>query len=382
MGVACMETSAAQPTLNLDRLVQYSQQLFERRNWSRTRLLAYQRSSLETALRHAVAASPFYQETLGGLVARGAPLDDFPILTKRILMDNFDRIITDRRLSRRAIEHHLDGPSPDMLLLDQYRAVATGGTTGERGVFVFDDDAWLATISNTVRFQKIIGIDQTTRAASVFAPSAIHLSYRISAEMRALRQAAPKLNVLMPIDVIVAALNDYQPEALSTYPSFVRVLAREQRSGRLHIAPRLIRTGAETLTAEVRDQAADVWGIPVINSYACTEAGSMGQECGHADGMHLAEDLFIFEVTDADGRSVPDGVKGSKLLVTSLTNRTLPLVRYELSDIVTKAVEPCPCGLPFWRIASIDGRREEVLRFPRRGGGTVDVHAIRLRSPS
>lgn len=45
------------------------------------------------------------------------------------------------------------------------------------------------------------------------------------------------------------------------------------------------------------------------------------------------------------------------------------------------AVTPCRCGLPFAQIASIEGRREEVLRFPRRGGGFVDVHAIRLRSP-
>src|SRR5262249_26512172 len=59
----------------------------------------------------------------------------------------------------------------------------------------------------------------------------------------------------------------------------------------------------------------------------------------------------------------------------------LPLVRYELTDLVTLTAGLCNCGLPFARIASIEGRREDVLQFPKKGGGMIDVHAIRLRSP-
>ena len=107
----------------------------------------------------------------------------------------------------------------------------------------------------------------------------------------------------------------------------------------------------------------------------------MGHECECVDGLHLAEDAFVFEVVDENNRTVPNGTPGSKLLVTTLTNHVLPLLRYEISDIVTLATEPCRCGLPFWRIASIEGRREEMLRFAKRGGGTVNVHGHRLRSP-
>jgi phenylacetate-coenzyme A ligase PaaK-like adenylate-forming protein len=185
----------------------------------------------------------------------------------------------------------------------------------------------------------------------------------------------------MPIEEIVDGLNKFQPEVVSTYPSFVRVLANEQLAGRLHIKPRLVRTSAETLTDDVRTVAAVAWAAKVINSYTCTEAGAMGHECECADGIHLAEDAFVFEVVDENDRMVPNGTMGSKLLVTTLTNRVLPLVRYEISDIVTLATEPCPCGLPFWRIARVDGRREEMLNFPKRGGGTVQVHGHRLRSP-
>lgn len=343
--------------------------------------MAFQRQALGSVLRHAVNASPYYRETIGECVARNAPLEEFPILTKRKLMENFDRIVTDQRLSRRQVEHHLDGENPGALLFGEYRVAATGGTTGEKGLAVFDDDAWLAAIANTLRFQRIVGIDEATQSMGIFASSPVHISYRIGAEMRAIRPPAPRLNVLLPIEAVVEGLNAYQPEVVSTYPSFVRVLANEQLAGRLQIRPRLIRTSAETLTPEVREIAAAAWGAKVANSYTCTEAGAMGHECECAAGLHLAEDAFVFEVVDEDDRPVPNGTPGAKLLVTTLTNRVLPLIRYEISDIVTLATEPCRCGLPFWRIAAIDGRREEMLRFPRSDGGTVGVHAHRLRSP-
>lgn len=332
-------------------------------------------------LQHAVRSSPYYRDTIGALVEGGAPLDAFPVLSKRVLMENFDRIATDTRLNRRQVESHLDGDDPGSLLLGEFSVAATGGTTGERGITAFDGAAWLAAIATMVRFQKIVGIDEETRSMAVFASSPVHISHRIGAELRAIRPKAPGLNVLMPIETIVETLNAYQPQVISTYPSFVRALAAEQQVGRLRIGPSLFRTSAETLTQDVRDIAAETWQATVTNSYVCTEAGPMGHECLRADGLHLAEDALVFEAVDADNRPVPNGVQGTKLLVTSLINRTLPLVRYEISDMITLATEPCPCGLPFWRIASIAGRREEMLRFARHGGGTVDVHAHRLRSP-
>jgi phenylacetate-CoA ligase len=61
--------------------------------------------------------------------------------------------------------------------------------------------------------------------------------------------------------------------------------------------------------------------------------------------MHLFEDLVITEVVDEGNRPVPLGVYGEKVLVTVLFSRTLPLIRYELSDSVRPSISPyCPCG--------------------------------------
>jgi phenylacetate-CoA ligase len=57
-------------------------------------------------------------------------------------------------------------------------------------------------------------------------------------------------------------------------------------------------------------------------------------------------------------------------IVTVLFSRTLPLIRYEMSDSVRPAASPyCPCGRPFALIDGVQGRVEDVLRFPAASGG-------------
>ena len=125
-------------TLNVDIVRQHAAELLERNTWPRERLVVYQQQQLQHALRHAVAASPFYKEMIGELVNQGALLDAFPVLTKRELMANFDRTVTDKRLTRALIEQHLESQQAGSFLFGEYLVAATGGTSGERGVFVYD----------------------------------------------------------------------------------------------------------------------------------------------------------------------------------------------------------------------------------------------------
>jgi phenylacetate-CoA ligase len=49
------------------------------------------------------------------------------------------------------------------------------------------------------------------------------------------------------------------------------------------------------------------------------------------------------------------------VLLTNLVNRTQPLIRYQLTDLVTLAAEPCPCGRPFRLLQAVDGRNDDIL---------------------
>jgi phenylacetate-CoA ligase len=92
--------------------------------------------------------------------------------------------------------------------------------------------------------------------------------------------------------------------------------------------------------------------------------------------MHLFDDLVLAEVVDADGRPVPPGVSGDRLLVTVLFSRTLPLIRYELTDRVRLATKACPCGRPFRLLAAVEGRTDDLLRLPGRDETRRPVHPI------
>jgi phenylacetate-CoA ligase len=87
------------------------------------------------------------------------------------------------------------------------------------------------------------------------------------------------------------------------------------------------------------------------------------------------------EVVDASGRPVAPGTPGERVLVTNLAGRTVPLIRYEIGDVVTPADGPSPAGRPYARLAGVQGRSADVLRLPARGGGTVPVHGFRLGRP-
>src|SRR5215813_4553426 len=88
-----------------------SAELMARDRWPRQRLLELQRLRLDELLRHAASASPYYRETMGPAIEKGSPLEELPILPKRTLMAEWDRIVTDRRVRLAEVEAHLAGVS-------------------------------------------------------------------------------------------------------------------------------------------------------------------------------------------------------------------------------------------------------------------------------
>lgn len=365
-------------TLDPDVVKARTEESAQRLAWPRDRIQAFQSQRLREILRHAASASPYYRETVGHLVAEDAPLSAFPTMNKSVLMSEFDRIVTDPRLSKAIVEQHVGSPQVGQLLLGEYRVAATGGSSGQRGIFVYDQAAWESTIANMRRWQRLMGLPTLTRPLGIGAPSPVHLSNRMYAEARVGYPEAPRLSVTTPMAEVVEALNRYRPDLLSTYPSFIRRLAEEQIAGRLKIAPLIMRSVAEAIAPDVRDLARSTWNIPIFNAYSSTEAGSMGSECRHLNGLHISEDTFVLEIVDGSNRPVPPGTPGTKALVTTLCNRTLPIIRYEFTDILTEIEGACPCGCSFRRIKDIEGRREEMLQVRTPDGREAAVHAPRF----
>jgi phenylacetate-coenzyme A ligase PaaK-like adenylate-forming protein len=178
----------------------------------------------------------------------------------------------------------------------------------------------------------------------------------------------------MPVAEMVNELNAFRPVWLSAYPSIAALLAEEQQAGRLSIAPRVVLVSSEQCTPAMRGRITSTWGVQPFNTYATTESSVIAVECEQHTGLHVFEDLVIVEVVDGDGRPVPDGEQGNRILVTNLFNRVQPIIRYELTDLVTMAPGTCSCGRQTCRIASIDGRNDDIMRLRDLTGRLVPVH--------
>ena len=355
-------------------------ELLEQEHWSRERLLAYQQQRLDALLRHAVERSPYYRETLG-VDAADRPLASLPTLSKELLMEQFDRVVTDPLLRRRDLEAFVRNALPDDLYQDRYRVFSTSGATGVPGLFVYAPDEfaeWIALgLSRLVR----VGVGPETRLLAIGAPSDAHITKQLFTAFSAGRHGVPRVNVTTPLPELLDALNEYQPQALIAYASVLGMLADEQLAGRLSIDPRVTISTSEVLTDAIHEKVTRAWSAAPVNVYAATEAPGIAVGSLDSDDMHVWEESLVLEIVDDESRPVAPGEPGAKVLLTNLVNRMQPLIRYELSDSAVIAHGEDPSGRPYMRLARVDGRSDDVLRLPGRSGGTVQVHPYRLHAP-
>lgn len=353
---------------------------YERRDrWSPTQLAAHQARSLAELRRWAYARSPFYSRHHAGLF--DAPLSALPPVTKAELMGHFDEVVTDPDLRLGDIEDHLralgdSGADPGRPWRGRWWAAATAGTTGRRGVFVWDTREWSTILTSYARANDWAGVSagltHPLRVAVVSSLNPTHQSAVVGASLASRLVPTLRLDATAPIGETISALNAFGPRVLVGYASALRPLAGEQLTGRLRIAPEAVFSASEVLSEVARREMTQAWGSMPFDVYAATETAGISSPCALGN-RHTYDDLVILEPVDDLGAPVPAGTTGARLWVTVLFSRTLPLIRYELSDQVTLAGRGCPCGRPFGLMAGVEGRTEDVLSLPSQKG-LVRVH--------
>src|SRR5262245_36130250 len=317
--------------------------------WPREKILATQQAGLRRLLAYAMEHSPWYRKRLEGIdpdTFTVADLASLPIATKADFDTHFDDILTDRRLTRDLVEKHL----ADLIEHAAYlagttsHAAFTGGSSGLRGIFVYDWDAWIVWYLGLFRYifrdpqamalrnaadggpPIVAGIGTQTPA---YGATAVRMTFA-GEEMRGLG-----IPILQPMTDMVAVLNQARPDIVYTYPSILRALAYEREQGRLQAEPRVLLSTAAPLLPDTEAAVHAAWPQSLLlNWYATTEAGALAVDCGHGKGMHISEDYLVVEFVDQDGNPVQPGERSHRVLLTNLANIALPTIRYEISDQV------------------------------------------------
>ena len=352
-----------------------------RLDWSAAQIAAHQRDGLRALLALARERSPFHARRLREIDPDRFELEDLarlPVMTKSELMDDFDDALTDRRvtlaLCERALAATKDEPQP---LFDAYVCLSSGGSSGRRGVFVKDLEAW-------TEFRLSLNRSAMRRIARAGGPppgggeiamiasgSAVHSTGAAPAWTAGSGIRFCSVPVTLPLPEIVERLNAIQPVGLYGYPSVIARLAREQREGRLRIAPQSISTTSENLLAEWRSAISQAFGAPIVDTYGTTE-GLTGVSEPDEACFSFNSDACILELVDAAGAPVPPGVASARILVTNLANRIQPLIRYEIGDRFVRQPDSPDHG---HLRARVEGRADEVLRF-----GKIEIHPLVIRS--
>ena len=221
-------------------------------------------------------------------------------MSKPTLMADFDRWVTDPDIRRAELDAFLaDRSHVGERYLGRYLVWKSSGSTCEPGVFVQDDraltiyDALVAVQLSSLALAGscVAGMFGGGRAALV-AATGDHFASIASWE-RACR-AAPRLaargfSIMEPLPALVAALNDYAPAFLASYPTMLALLAEERVAGRLTIAPAIAWSGGEFLAPGTQAALARAFGCPVLNEYGTSECMSIAGSC--AEGwLHVNAD--------------------------------------------------------------------------------------------
>jgi phenylacetate-CoA ligase len=164
----------------------------------------------------------------------------------------------------------------------------------------------------------------------------------------------------------VLLLRDFRPAGLAATPSFALHIAdtlAEQGVAPGALGLRYGMFGAEPWTEGLRQALERGLGCAAVDVYGLSEIIGPGVsgECQARDGLHVADDHFLPEIVDPASGTPLDAGREGELVLTTLTKRALPVIRYRTGDITTLAPGPCRCGRTSARMARIKGRADDML---------------------
>jgi phenylacetate-CoA ligase len=330
---------------------------------------------LSSVLTHAHSNVPCYASVLDGLDLEADPvaaLRRIPPLTKETIRARFDELCS-RDLSKRRTYEQTSGGSTgepvrliqDMHFRDRDNAVQmlmstwTGWKPGDSEVVISGSDRDI--LESTIGFR--------ANAANRLMRRTFFNAFRMpDAAMRE----------------CLEALDRGRPRLIRTYAQSMDDLAAfAQREG-ISVAPQsAIITTAGMLYPFMRERIETVFGCRIFNQYGSREVSGIAGECGEGDGFHVFPWMNYVEIVDEDGEPAPAGAEG-QILVTSLCNYAMPMIRYDIGDraaLFPDDAPPCPCGRVGQRIAKVAGRTVDtfVAADGSRVSGSFLIHQLFYR---
>ena len=279
-----------------------------------------------------------------------------PLLTKDVIRNNFDDLYKFRDNS--------------------YYQNTSGGSTGEPVVFYQDKNYFGWAIANKYLFDEWAGRQIGDPMVKIWGNLRDTLSsgQNFKGYLRQKITGITMLNSNKMTEKVmyeyVERINNISPCLILTYTSSIDELARFIQENDLSVySPPAVMTTAGVLYPEVYERIKKVFATKVFNRYGSREVSDIACNCEKSDGLHLNTDIHYLEIVDDEGREVEVGKLGN-IIITLLTNYTMPLIRYKIGDRGILSAENSQCGHGFPLLKKVSGRIKSV--FVNKYGDSID----------
>ena len=320
--------------------------------WDGASLESLRFSRLSKLLEHAKSSTPYYRDLFArcGFLPEDfksmADLARLPLLTKADIRTNLERLRSERSVDLRRFN--------------------TGGSTGEPLIFCVGKERISHDIAAKWRATRWWGVDIGDPEVVVWG-SPIELNAQD--RLRQLRDKLLRTQLLSAFEMSDGKLDDFiacirrrRPKMLFGYPSALAHIARQaERRGMVmdNLGVKVAFVTSERLYDEQRSQIERTFGCSVANGYGGRDAGFVAHECP-SGGMHITAEDIVIEIVDKDGVPLPVGSAG-EIVVTHLTTRDFPFIRYRTGDVAVLDASPCNCGRGLPLLKEIQGRTTDFV---------------------
>jgi len=284
-----------------------------------------------------------------------------PFLTKKELREEFDNLyIVDSKLKR-------------------IYANTSGGSTGEPTKFMQDNYYADWSAATKILFNEWAGrkigdplIKLWGSERDIFGQIE-SASHRLGNWVRNLKLLNSFRMTQEEMEKYVEEINLYKPKMILAYVQSIYELAKFAKENNIRVySPLSIMTSAGVLYPEYRKLIEKVFNCPVFNRYGSREVGDMACDCNRHEGLHLNIFTHYIEIIDKKGKNCESGKMG-EVVVTTLRNYTMPLIRFKIGDMAVLSNKQCSCGRGLPMIEKIVGRTNSMIRTNK---GVFDSVAI------
>lgn len=276
-------------------------------------------------------------------------LRKIPILNKNDLRDNTKDFVSKK------------------VNLKKCKVKATSGSTGKPLKIIENRQSEAYGIAMRYRAYLENGFKFSHKIAEFTHPRHIvNKSLRLTNSLGILRKH--RISIFKPVETHIKKINQIKPDIIEGYPSTLKLIALQDKG---IYQPKKIFTTSESISDENRKIIKEKFKCDVIDFYGCTEIPRIAWECSEHEGYHIDADEVILELVNS-----PNNKNEGEILVTTLYNYCMPLIRYKVGDYGIRKNKPCSCGRGLPLIKRIEGRTDDFITLP--DGKKVSPRCINL----